>query len=382
VAPPSVRSTEERGVLVVTSGSDAGRVHPCPPGGPVVLGRSEDCQVRLEDAGLSRVHARVLRVAGGYVVEDARSRNGTFLNDRRILAPAPLRDGDRLRLGNETTFRFSLVDEAEERVLQDLHRARVQAEAPPSQTGWEERTALAEDLAQAADFQRRALRHLPEVPGATMEVLYRPFDVVGGDLYRITAHEKRVLRVFLADATGHGVKASLTTMLILGEYELLQEPGAGPGDVLRALNDRLATTFGHLSLRFTATCLDIDLGCGLLRYATAAHPAPLVACGGVVSELEGGGPYLGALPGLVYPEHEAHLGRGDHVFAFTDGATAAFSPEGVAFGDERLQATIARAVGQGSSTVAAVSSSLDDFVGPGRALSDDVAFIAVRWMGS
>jgi FHA domain len=68
--------------------------------GETTLGRSEECTMLLDDALLSRVHAR-LRVSGSEVVlEDLDSKNGTYVNDVRIQEPARLHNGDRLRLGH------------------------------------------------------------------------------------------------------------------------------------------------------------------------------------------------------------------------------------------------------------------------------------------
>jgi pSer/pThr/pTyr-binding forkhead associated (FHA) protein len=51
------------------------------------------------DASIDRVHARILRQKGGFVLVDDGSSGGTYLNDRRITAPALLTSGDRIRLG-------------------------------------------------------------------------------------------------------------------------------------------------------------------------------------------------------------------------------------------------------------------------------------------
>jgi phosphoserine phosphatase RsbU/P len=67
-----------------------------------VIGRSNDCEVPLDVAAVSRRHAAVSRADGRFFVEDLESRNGTFLNDQRIVDRTPLRDGDELLICGQT----------------------------------------------------------------------------------------------------------------------------------------------------------------------------------------------------------------------------------------------------------------------------------------
>ena len=67
-----------------------------------VIGRSNDCEVPLDVAAVSRRHAAVLRAEGRFFVEDLESRNGTYLNDQRIVDRTPLRDGDELLICGQT----------------------------------------------------------------------------------------------------------------------------------------------------------------------------------------------------------------------------------------------------------------------------------------
>jgi predicted component of type VI protein secretion system len=81
---------------------------PLPPeGGVVTVGRASSADVRLtEDSQVSRVHAVLERVAGLWtIVDDGLSRNGTFLNGRRLARRARLRDRDKIRIG-ETVLTF------------------------------------------------------------------------------------------------------------------------------------------------------------------------------------------------------------------------------------------------------------------------------------
>jgi len=78
-----------------------------PEGGAVTIGRASSADVCLsEDPQVSRVHVVLERVAGLWtIVDDGLSRNGTFLNGRRLAHRARLRDRDKIRIG-ETVLIF------------------------------------------------------------------------------------------------------------------------------------------------------------------------------------------------------------------------------------------------------------------------------------
>jgi phosphoserine phosphatase RsbU/P len=73
-----------------------------------VLGRHQECDISdifADNSGVSRFHAKLEIDGGRYCIEDNGSRNGTFLNGKRLTARVPLRNGDRLAIGGvELTF--------------------------------------------------------------------------------------------------------------------------------------------------------------------------------------------------------------------------------------------------------------------------------------
>ena len=75
--------------------------------GGLTIGRSTECDVRIEDRFASGVHARLFSRSGGYYVEDMGSTNGTFLNGAQLSGESPLTDLDEVRIG-DTEFRFEL----------------------------------------------------------------------------------------------------------------------------------------------------------------------------------------------------------------------------------------------------------------------------------
>ena len=92
----------------VVGGPDSGAVLRLPPGRHRV-GRAAEAGIRIEDPGLSRVHAELEVGAGGVRVRDLRSTNGTWLEGVRIEGtPRELPRHARLRLGSSTLlFRTS-----------------------------------------------------------------------------------------------------------------------------------------------------------------------------------------------------------------------------------------------------------------------------------
>jgi pSer/pThr/pTyr-binding forkhead associated (FHA) protein len=76
--------------------------------GSMVLGREESADVHLNDARVSRRHARLTAVNGEATVEDLGSANGTFVNHDQIHGSSRLQPGDELLLGTSVlTLRTS-----------------------------------------------------------------------------------------------------------------------------------------------------------------------------------------------------------------------------------------------------------------------------------
>ncbi len=64
----------------------------------IVVGRSPECEVFLDDVTVSRRHAVLSRDEDGYTIEDQGSLNGTYVNRRRV-ERAKLDDGDEVQIG-------------------------------------------------------------------------------------------------------------------------------------------------------------------------------------------------------------------------------------------------------------------------------------------
>jgi hypothetical protein len=69
------------------------------PGTQILLGRSRASDVRFLEPSVSRRHAALQRVEGGWLLVDRASTHGTWVNGRRI-DRAIVADGDQIRLGH------------------------------------------------------------------------------------------------------------------------------------------------------------------------------------------------------------------------------------------------------------------------------------------
>lgn len=71
---------------------------------PMFIGRDKKLAICVPVPAVSRQHAKVFEKQGVYYLQDLGSINGTFLNDRRILDPVALNDGDRIKIGITKQF--------------------------------------------------------------------------------------------------------------------------------------------------------------------------------------------------------------------------------------------------------------------------------------
>jgi len=102
------RSQRDRAYLIVLVGSNVGEMFEVEfP--ETVLGRGANATVRLNDDGISRRHARLVRAGSDVVLEDLNSSNGTSVNGENI-SQRILRDGDKIRLGSTTILKFTYHD--------------------------------------------------------------------------------------------------------------------------------------------------------------------------------------------------------------------------------------------------------------------------------
>ena len=84
--------------LVVLAGAKEGLEIPLKKD-KFLIGRAKECSVRASSEAISRRHCAIIRVKDKWAIRDLGSRNGTYVNDKRITGPVRLKPGDELRVG-------------------------------------------------------------------------------------------------------------------------------------------------------------------------------------------------------------------------------------------------------------------------------------------
>jgi pSer/pThr/pTyr-binding forkhead associated (FHA) protein len=94
--------------LRVMNGPDEGKRFPVGVDiSEAIIGRGNDCDFQVNDANISRRHGLIRRDWNEITIEDAGSKNGVVINERKIARPAPLRDADEILLG---AVRLTFID--------------------------------------------------------------------------------------------------------------------------------------------------------------------------------------------------------------------------------------------------------------------------------
>ncbi|MDP9362272.1 MAG: FHA domain-containing protein [Acidobacteriota bacterium] len=99
--------------LVATLTADDGTMHPLLEE-TSTIGRTASNTIVLRDPSVSARHARIIRAAEGFMIEDVGSRNGTFVNSEKLTGKRLLVEGDLVRLG-KIILTFNLASDVQKK---------------------------------------------------------------------------------------------------------------------------------------------------------------------------------------------------------------------------------------------------------------------------
>jgi serine phosphatase RsbU (regulator of sigma subunit)/MFS family permease len=196
--------------------------------------------------------------------------------------------------------------------------------------------AMDRELSRAHDIQIHLLpRRTPAYPSLDCAAAALSSEPVGGDYYDFVRTPGRVLTLAVGDAAGKGVPAALMGVWAQACFRNEARRGAGPDQVLTALNRELVSM--EQPEAFVAlVCMRIEVRPARLHFANAGLTPPLLRrADGTLRELTSGGTLLGVTPDTQYQNEIVDLEAGDVVVIYTDGLTEAMRGEEM-FGPERV----------------------------------------------
>lgn len=115
--------------FVMRSGPTPGVTFPL-EGEQLTIGRDSTNGVAINDAEISRKHARLMFQGGKYVLEDLGSTNGTFVNGQRLAGPIVLKTGDVVSLGEQIVLMYDAIA-ADAGATVAVSRKAMQQSTPP-----------------------------------------------------------------------------------------------------------------------------------------------------------------------------------------------------------------------------------------------------------
>jgi phosphoserine phosphatase RsbU/P len=227
--------------------------------------------------------------------------------------------------------------------------------------------AMEENLRMAREIQLTMLPQqypvfpddiAPEQSAFQFAHRYQSAEVVSGDFFAVSQLSDDEAGVLICDVTGHGIRAALVTAMIRALAEELKPCAHDPGVFLRKLNSDLFNILKTTGSPMLTTAFYFVANCrtGVLRFANAGHPKPLLVRrpeNSILLLTNASGhsqPALGLFDDPPYQTTEIKILPGDLIMLFTDGLYEVQGLNEELYSQERLMMDvknlIAKPIGQ------------------------------------
>ena len=247
---------------------------------------------------------------------------------------------------------------------------------------FERNNMISRELKLARKLQQALLPHtLPEIDGIIFETYYKPAIEIGGDFYDIIPMKDDRWSVLIADATGHGIQAALSTALLKFAFGSFAGGNHEPSEILSGMNEILEKGLPE-QLYVAALVARIDPARRELTISNGGLTYPyLIRKQENKSEMvQSNGMMLGFIGPEMYkpgPDKAVVLDPGDSLILYTDGLTEAVNKDGDFFENSSLPEVMGKLSGSAcNEIVSELAKSLSDF--NGGEYSDDVTLFGIE----
>jgi len=285
--------------LLVIDGAEQGRmIEITAPS--LTMGRAAPSEIVLRDVEISRSHCSIYQEAGALLIADLKSTNGTYVDGRRITAPARLTDGCVVRIGRHQ-LKYERRTRREIELSRDFERS----------------------LEGASRYVQSMLpRPVGDGPVRT-EWLLIPCARLGGDALGYQWIDDDHFSLYLLDVSGHGPEAAMLAVGVMNALRQKALPGADlrdPAQVVKQLNTMFQME-DHSLMYFTLWYGVYRMSARTLSYCSSGqHPAYLVHAGTSAPQpLRTANPPVGVTPAHDYKADSTLVPADATLYLFSDG---------------------------------------------------------------
>ena len=310
------------------------------------------------------------------------SKLASVYSEKWVLAPIRKISGEATRFAKENTKGEDLGDVSKFDEIRNLSNAIDKMETDMVSyvenltAVTAERERIQAELSFARQIQHSALpNRYPAFPDRTEFDIcgsMTPAKEVGGDFYNYELIDDDHLAMWIGDVSDKGVPAALFMMSVNIVISNRASMGGTPAQIMAFVNNSTCEHNGA-ELFITIWLGILEISSGRLTYCNAGHEDPAVYHNGGAFEYEKTKHNLvvGAMPDIVYADHEIRLGKGDKLFIYTDGVTEATNLDYKLFGPDRtLEALNNYREGTPQEILEGVHGCIKEFVGAGKQFDD------------
>lgn len=222
---------------------------------------------------------------------------------------------------------------------------------------------------------------VPVIKGLDIKSMYRPSGRASGDYYDVFGLEEGVVRVIMADVSGHGPQAAFIMAIV---RTLFKADGANHNalnDSLTQINEHLLDLIGKDSYFVTLFAADIDFNKGVMKYMSAGHCPALVMLDGKLSDpLMAEVPPFGFFP-VKSTLSECRFSSSLRLFLFTDGCYE-WRMDGDFFSLDPFVEIAEELMLSNSLHLDSIEDILEKKTGFRPVFDDDVTALSIDWAGT
>ena len=202
----------------------------------------------------------------------------------------------------------------------------------------EQNKKMSKDLMFAKRLQSGILPQKGRYGSVDIDYLYRPSEMLSGDIFDIYYIDEENLGIYICDVVGNGVTASMMTMFVIHTMRNIKDNNLSPSLVLEDLHRQFTKLNLNADQYFTIFYGVYNIKNKSFKYTNAGHNCiPIKYNQNEIQELKTNGfPISLIFNKINYDENEIQLESGDEILFYTDGITEAKNIECVEFGIERV----------------------------------------------